>query len=191
MRFQMSDFRPKTFGNHFGFTLIELLIYSALLVMIGVVAVAFFIQVVNVTETSRRSRESLDNARRVVDVIAQEVRHAASVYTPTSVLDVGSGQISLETTRDLPNDEESTYVDFYLDDERVYIKRESQTDQLITSEKVRITQLRFSLLADPPAGDPAAKTAVQIVVTAQYFDPIRGPSNEVTLTSTATLRSYE
>ncbi|MDP2720821.1 MAG: hypothetical protein Q8O75_02675 [bacterium] len=184
-------FLPKA-KSSIGFTLIELLIYAALLIIIGVVAVAFFIQVINVTETSRRSRESLDNARRVIDVIGQEIRHGSSVYTLTSKLDMDNGQLSLETTRDLPADEESTYVDMYLNsDGRVYLRRESGTDQLITSEKVKVTKLRFSLLSDPAVNDPAEKTAVQVIVTAQYLDPISGPSNQVTLTSTSTLRSYE
>src|SRR3989344_5028 len=168
------------------FTLIELLIYGLFLVIISVVAVSFFIQVVNVTETSRRSRESLENARRVLDVISQEVRHAKSVYDPTSALDTNPGQLSLETTRDLPTDEESTYVDFYVDDDRLYVKREGQDEQLITSEKVKVNELTFSLLADA-----SEKPAVQVLVTVEYVDPIRGPSNAVTLVSTATLRSYE
>jgi len=168
------------------FTLIELLIYGLFLVIISVVAVSFFIQVVNVTETSRRSRESLENARRALDVISQEVRHAKSVYDPTSTLDTNPGQLSLETTRDLPPDEETTYVDFYVDDDRLYVKREGQDEQLITSEKVKVNELTFSLLADA-----SEKPAVQVLVTVEYVDPIRGPSNAVTLVSTATLRSYE
>ena len=168
------------------FTLIELLIYGLFLVIISVVAVSFFIQVVNVTETSRRSRESLENARRALDVISQEVRHAKSVYDPTSTLDTNPGQLSLETTRDLPPDEETTYVDFYVDDDRLYVKREGQDEQLITSEKVKVNELTFSLLADA-----SEKPAVQVRITVEYVDPIRGPSNAVTLVSTATLRSYE
>ena len=168
------------------FTLIELLIYGLFLVIISVVAVSFFIQVVNVTETSRRSRESLENARRALDVISQEVRHAKSVYDPTSTLDTNPGQLSLETTRDLPPDEETTYVDFYVDDDRLYVKREGQDEQLITSEKGKVNELTFSLLADA-----SEKPAVQVLVTVEYVDPIRGPSNAVTLVSTATLRSYE
>ena|SRR3989344_3831821 len=169
-----------------GFTLIELLIYGLFLVIISVVAVSFFIQVVNVTETSRRSRESLENAHRVLDVISQEIRHAKSVYDPTSTLDTNPGQLSLETTRDLPTDEETTYVDFYVDDDRLYVKREGQDEQLITSEKVKVNELTFSLLADA-----SEKPAVQVRITVEYVDPIRGPSNAVTLVSTATLRSYE
>lgn len=169
-----------------GFTLIELLIYTALLVIVSVVSVAFFIQIVNITETSRRGREALDNARGALDTISQEIRHANSIYTPTSRLDNAAGQLSLETSRDIPSDEDSTYVDIYLDSERLYLRRESQTDQLVTSEKVKVKELRFSLL-----NDASSKPAVQIKLTVEYFDQTSGPSNSVTLTSTSTLRAYD
>ena len=174
-----------------GFTLIELLIYTVILVVISLVSVSFFIQVVNVTETSRRSREALDNAKGALETITQEIRHADSIYTPTSKLDTSLpnfGQLSLETSRDIPNDEESTYVDIYVDNERLYLRREGAgvTDQLITSEKVRVTNLQFGLLSDA-----SSKPAVQITLTVEYFDQAAGPSNSVTLTSTSTLRSFD
>lgn len=172
-----------------GFTLIELLIYTVILVVISLVSVSFFIQVVNVTETSRRSREALDNAKGALETITQEIRHADSIYTPTSKLDTSLpnfGQLSLETSRDIPNDEESTYVDIYVDNERLYLRRESIPDQLITSKKVKVKDLQFGLLSDA-----SSKPAVQVTLTVEYFDQAAGPSNSVTLTSTSTLRSFD
>lgn len=169
-----------------GFTLIEVLIYAALLVIVGVAVSSFFIQITNVVETSRRSREALDNARRSMNVIAQEIRHAEAVYTPTSAFAPSDpGQLSLETSRDLPADENATYVDFYVDDERIYIKRESQGAQLITSEKVKVTQLTFTHL-----NGSSGTEAVQINLTIEYADPIRGATTPVSLVSTASPRSY-
>ncbi|OGY25415.1 MAG: hypothetical protein A2Z24_02900 [Candidatus Woykebacteria bacterium RBG_16_44_10] len=168
-----------------GFTLIEMLVYAALLAIVSMVLVSFFIQVVNVTETSRRARESLDNARRSLDVIGQEIKHGVNVYTPTSTLGSSPGQLSLETTRDKPVGETSTYVDFYLDAGGIYLKREGPGAQLVTSEKVRVTNLVFTLL-NSTTGTPA----VRVELTAVYKDPISGPSNAVTLVSTTSLRSY-
>jgi prepilin-type N-terminal cleavage/methylation domain-containing protein len=68
-----------------GFTLIEVLIYAAMLAIISLVVLVFVNQLLGVNETTRRTRESLDNARRALDTIAQEIRHADSIYTPTSV----------------------------------------------------------------------------------------------------------
>lgn len=178
-------FKNKKTGQR-GFTLIELLIYTVILVIISLVSVSFFIQVVNVTETSRRSREALDNAKGALETITQEIRHADSIYTPTSVLDNPSGQLSLETSRDIPDDEESTYVDIYVDNERLYLRREGIPDQLITSKKVKVKDLQFGLLSDA-----SSKPAVQVTLTVEYFDQAAGPSNSVTLTSTSTLRSFD
>lgn len=167
-----------------GFTLIEVLIYAAMLAIISLVVLIFVNQLLGVNETTRRTRESLDNARRALDTIAQEIRHAESIYTPTSVFGTNPGQLSLATTRDLPADENLTYVDFYVDSGSLYIKREGQSDQLLTSEKVKVTNLTF-VNNSTGGGD-----AIRISITVEYKDPITGPKNAVTLTSTSVLRTY-
>ena len=173
-----------------GFTLMELLIYTALFVIISVVTISLFIQIVSVTETYRRNRESLDNARRAMDVITQEIKHAKSVYTPTSVLGSHPGQLSLETTRDADAEtikETTTYVDFYLDADHLYLKREGQNSpQIITSEKVKVSNLVFTLLNNSGTGNPTIRTQITVV----YADPIHGSTNSVSLVSTTSLRSY-
>ncbi len=167
-----------------GFTLIEIIVYIVILALISLAILVFINQLLGVNETTRRTRESVDNARRIIDTIAQEVRHADSVYTPTSSFGVSPGQVSLETSRDVPTDEDSTYVDFYVDNNGVYIKRESQTAQLLTSEKVKVTNLTFTNL-----NGSTSRPAVRISVTVEYNSPISGPKNEVTLKTTAVLRS--
>ena len=169
-----------------GFTLIELLLYVVLSAIIGLVLVSFFTQTIKVVETSRRSRESLDNARRALDLISLEIRNAKSFYSPTSVLSPSNpGQLSLETTRNLPADEDNTYVDFYVDDGGLYVKREGQASQLITAQKLKVTNLVFTLLNNT-GGQPAIKTDI----TVQYRDPIFGTANPVSLSTTTSLRSY-
>jgi type II secretory pathway pseudopilin PulG len=168
-----------------GFTLIELLLYAVLSVIIGLVLVSFFTQTIKVVETSRRSRESLDNARSALDLISLEIRNAKSFYSPTSVLGTNPGQLSLETTWNLPADEDNTYVDFYVDDGGLYVKREGQVSQLITAQKLKVTNLVVTLLNNI-GGQPAIKTDI----TVQYRDPIFGTANPVSLSTTTSLRSY-
>jgi type II secretory pathway component PulJ len=167
-----------------GFTLIELLVYVGILGLVTLVIVVFVNQILGVNETTRRARESVDNAKRVVDTIVQEVRHAESVYTPTSSFGVNPGQLSLETNRDIPTDENNTFVDFYVDNNGVYIKREGQNAQLLTSEKVKVTDLTFTNL-----NGSTSWPAIRVAVTIEYINPISGPKNQVTLKSTAVLRS--
>lgn len=176
-----------SFSNQ-GFTLIEMVIYVATLAIVAGVILVFLFQALGVNETSRRTREAVDNAKRALDVIAQEIRHASSVYTPTSIFGTNPGQLSLETVRDLPADEVATYVDFYIDNQRLYIKRESQSNFLVTSEKVRVTNLTFTNLSGT-----AYNPSVRVQITVEYDAAVSGsaPKNAVTLSTTASLRSYE
>lgn len=175
----------KEFKKARGFTLVEVLIYGLAIVFVMSVLVFLTLQLINVVENTRRSRESLDTARRVLDFIAQEIRHAEGVYTPTSVFGSDTGQLSLETKRDLPTDETSTYVDFYLDDSGVFVKREGQSEALISSQKVSVTKLNFTNL-NGYSGNPV----VRIQITTEYRSPISGPKSAVSLETTAALRSY-
>ena len=170
--------------NSKGFTLPEVLVYSVILAIISLVVLVFINQLLGVNETTRRVREATDNARKSLDTIAQEVRHADSVYTPTSSFGSSPGQLSLETTRDTLADEDTTYVDFYVDNQQLFIKRESQEAQRLTSEKIKVTSLTFTNLVGATTWP-----AVRIAITVEYKDPISGPTNKVSMTTTAVLRS--
>ncbi len=176
----------RIFKNNKGFTLIETLVYVAILVIISVVIINIVLQMLSVNETTRQTREALDNARRGIETISQEIHHATSVYTPTSVFGSANGQLSLETTRDLPSDETHTFVDFYVDNGTLYLKRENQTAKNITSEKVKVTNLTFTSL-----NSTSYYPAVQISITAAYNTPLSGQKNKVTLTTTASLRDNQ
>lgn len=178
-KLQVTSFKLQT-----GFTLTEVLIYSAILAIVSLVVIVFINQLLGINETTRRAREATDNARRSLDTIAQEIRHAESVYLPTSTFGSSPGQLSLETLRDVPADEVSTYVDFYIDNEQLFIKREDQGTQRLTSEKVRVTNLTFTNLTGATTWP-----AVRIAITVEYKDPISGPKNQVSMTTTAVLRS--
>ena len=170
--------------NQKGFTLVEVLVYSAILAVVSLVVIVFINQLLGVNETSRRAREATDNARRSLDTIAQEIRHAQGLYSPTSVFVTNPGQLSLQTTRDLPSGHDATYVDFYVDNEQLFLKREGQNAQLLTSEKVKVTNLTFTNL-----NGATSWPAIRIAITVEYRDPVAGPKNQVSMVTTAILRS--
>jgi len=180
----VSSIKYQVSSKNTGFTLIEILVYAGLFVIIGVVASTFFIQISNLAETGRRSREALDNANRAMDVMSFEARHATAIYTPTSVFSTNPGQLSLETTQYLPADEDTTYVDFYIDDGVLYEKKEGVATAAVTSQKVKVTNLGFTNLSASGSKD------VQINLTVEYKDAFFGPKTPISLTSTASLRSY-
>jgi hypothetical protein len=80
-----------------------------------------------------------DNARLVIKAFENEARYASSVYTPTSVFGSNPGQLSLQTALAIPLEESSTYVDYYLDAEKLFIKREGSVAQEITSDTVSVS----------------------------------------------------
>lgn len=187
MNFNLNKFKKTAFSSSQGFTLVELLVYTFSLVIISAVVVSFTIRFLGVNESSRRSREALDNARRSLETIAGEIHNAKGIYTPTSTFATSPGQLSVETTRDTPSDETTTFADFYVDNESLYLKREGASAQLITSEKVKVTNLTFTYL-----NGSTINPSVQTKITVVYKDRVQtgSASNAVSLETTTSLRSY-
>ena len=169
-----------------GFTLIELTIYIALLALIGTVLTLFITQVIRRNAHAELTSRTLDNARGAMSLITQEVRQANAIYTPTSVFNSNPGQLSLVTTLNIPTGENETYVDFYVDDQRLYRKREGQSAELITSEQVVVSDLTFAHLHQS-----SISPAVRISITIQPAVAATAALDEstVTLTTTTALRA--
>ncbi len=131
-----------------GLTLIEVLVYIAVLsVLIGALT-SFFVWTVRSNSKAKIAREVLDTGRRILRIISSETKGAGSIYTPTSVFDSHPGQLSLETARNLPEGENKTYLDFYICEEHLCLKRESQSPIVLTSDKVKISNLVFTRIGD-------------------------------------------
>jgi len=173
-------------SSHKGFTLIELLVYVALLVVVATLIAGFVPKLIRGYLTTQAKEEVLTNTINALETINQEVRHATSVYADTSVFDDSYGQLSLETTRDLPDDESTTYVDIYLDDGSLYLKREGEDPTIITSTKVEITDLTFVQFG---SGDNPAIRTTMTMWYANTSEKIQ-TSTVTTLSGSASLRSY-
>lgn len=174
---QTSDFRLLK-----GFTLIEILVYIGVLSIILVSVLSFLIWSAHSNTKIAVMRETLDNARRAMEVLNSEIRESKSIYTPTTASD----QLSLETTKHLPEGEETAYIDFYLCGSQICLKKESQQPIALTSDNVEITNLVFTRIVTN--GIPS----VQIDLTVNYKNPNNRPEYQasVNLKSTVSLRSY-
>jgi len=170
-----------------GFTLLELVVYIGIMLVVSIIVIGFVAQLIKINSYSQITGEVLDNARRGIEIITQEIKHGQSIYSPTSVFDVHPGQLSIETARNVPTDENSTYVDFYIDDQRLYVKKEGITQEIIMSDKIIIDSLIFTHLDDTPQS-----TSVRIALTISYDTPTQVAKNQSTITlfATASLRSY-
>ncbi len=145
-----------------GFTIVELLVYIAIFAILMTTITLFAISFVKSTTKSRIKKEVSMGTYSAMKAIVYELKRANSVYTPTSILNSHPGQLSLETSQELPDKEQITYVDFYLDsDNKLYVKRENQDPQLLISENLKVTNLEFEHLAD-------SSEAVRIDLTLEY-----------------------
>ena len=165
-----------------GFTLIEFLVYTAVLSIVIAVISSFIVWSIHSTNKVKAMRETLDNARRAMEIITYEIKEAKSIYTPNTT----STQLSLETTKYLPEGEETTYIDFYLCEKRLCFKKEGQGPAVLTSDSVEINNLVFTQIIS------GETPSIQINLTAGYKNPDSRPELQalVNLISTASLRSY-
>ena len=163
-----------------GFTLIEMVVYVAIMAIVVTTLVIFTSDSIKANNKSRMLRVTLDNARRSLEVMTKEIKHSESFYTPTSLFDSSPGQLSLNSTKNPPTAEEETYVDFYIEDERLYIKREGTDSEALTSNEVRVTNLEFRNLG----------SSIQIDLTIDYKSSSLRPAYQAStsLTTSTTLR---
>lgn len=164
-----------------GFTLVEMLIYIVTLVLVVGTVTTILLWMVRSNNQVHVRNEVVANVERALSQMTNEIREAQSVYTPTMTSPT-STQLSLETRKNPPAGETSTYVDFFLCGtplpRRLCVKRESQAPQALTSEKIEIQRLEFTHVQTGSA------SSIHIAMEASY----RTASS--TASTTASLRAY-
>jgi hypothetical protein len=155
-----------------GFSLPEILIYVAVLAVVVLVVCELFLWLLNVGLKTRVMQAVTDNADLALAVLSREIRASEKIYLPTSVLDSDSGQLSLQTSRYLPDNETQSYIDFYLCEERLCFRKEDALPQILTSDDVEVKKLRFSRV----------QNAVAVVLEVASKNPHNLPSREAAIT---------
>ena len=173
-------------GRQKGFTLLETLIYIAVLAIIMGAITSYFLWAIKSSIKSQVMGETLDNTRRTMEIMISEIREAEGIYTETSSFGSHPGQLSLETTKYVPTDERRTYIDFYISDGRLALKKESQDSIYLTSERVEVTNLVFSQIVS------GAAFSIQIDLQVNWKDTTGRPEYQasVNLRNVASPRSY-
>jgi len=176
------NFEIKTLNSK-GFTIVEVLVSVAIFSFILSALLTFFWVMSNSNAQTKANKDASENAKRVLEYIAYEIRSAKSIYTPTST----ASQLSLETSRYLPEGESVTFIDFYRCGNAVCLKKEGKDPIPLTSNSVSVPEngLVFSFF---PAVNPSS---VKISLTVNSSSKANGGSSySSTLTTTASLRSY-
>lgn len=168
-----------------GFSLIELLIYVAVITIIISAVVGFGSWAIQVGTKTKVNSEIVNNGRLAMDTMVYEIKKAYSVYTPTSVFDIHPGQLSLEQLN-ATTTESSSFIDFFLCDQAICLKREGASAIAITSSQVRVTNLVFKQLLNS-----TNTPSIQITFTVNSLLSSRPEGTaSINLTTTANLRSY-
>ena len=170
-----------------GFTLMEALIYIVVLAIVVSAVSSFFLWITRSNTKTRAMRETLDNSRRAMEIMSHEIKEAKDIYTPTSIFSTSTGQISLETTKYLPEGENRTYIDFFLCEKHLCLKKEGQDPIALTSDNVEVKSLEFNQVATT-----STIPSIQIVLRVDYKAPAERAEYQasVKLISTVSLRSY-
>ena len=170
---------PRKLGKK-GFTLIEIVVYIGVLMFLMAAVFSLLLWFISSAAKTKAMREVSDNSKRAMNAMINEIREAKAVYGPTTASD----QLSLETTKYLPDDETSAYIDFFLCDGRLCLKKESQTVSALTSESVEITNLVFTKIVS------GGRTSVRVQLGMEYKNPSGRPEYgaEINFVSAASLR---
>ncbi|MDP3962879.1 MAG: hypothetical protein Q8Q39_00050 [bacterium] len=174
---------PSTYSGK-GFTLYEMLIYLALFMMLSVLIVGLVMQLLTAGMRTARTREVVSAVSGVYDALFYEARFANEVYEPTSVFGDDASQVSLKTSLGVPAGEPFSFVDFYLDNGRVFMKREAAAPKALSSERVLVD--RFKIIRRNPL---TTSESLQIAVGARHRFA-RDDQEQFSATSSITLRRY-
>lgn len=133
-----------------GYTLIELLVYIALFGAISLIMMGVF-AVVNRTNAKIVSYTAINtNAYSAMDRMIYEIANSGHVYTPTSNFvnfnynALKASQLSLATAQGAVSPEGLSYVDFYLENETIFLKKEGASPIALTSPNISVQNLQFS-----------------------------------------------
>ncbi|OGZ63898.1 MAG: hypothetical protein A3A98_01260 [Candidatus Staskawiczbacteria bacterium RIFCSPLOWO2_01_FULL_40_39] len=165
-----------------GFTALEILVSVGVFSIILLTIISFLFWMNYSNTKTQADREALENARRVLDIINYEIRESKGIYSSTST----SNQLSLETSKYLPTDEKTTFIDFFLCGSSLCMKKESQNPFALISDSVEVTSLSFSQIAN------GTTQSIKTNITVSHKNPNNQAQSaaSVNLTSTVSLRSY-
>ena len=166
-----------------GFSLLEAVVYTGIssIVLLTVVSYVFWMD--ESESKSKASRETSENAKYAMEILGYEIRGATSIYTPATT----PTQLSLETKQHLPEGETFSFVDFYICEDRLCMKKDGTAPVFLTSESIHIENLSFEILGGDTEND-----SVTVSFDAVYANYPGVPDNysRAGIKSSFSIRSY-
>ena len=175
-----------SFHSAAGFTLMELLVYVSAVTLIGVALISFGLIAIRTGAKIKAEAAVLANTRRALEVMTYEIKKSRGLYTPTSVFNSDTSQLSLEQTLTGTPGETTTFVDFFRCGEYLCLKREGQDPLPLTNDQVKVTRLVFSQILNSTAA-PGIRLQVRLESTSNF--PV-SPASFLEVTTAVNLRGY-
>lgn len=153
--------------------------------MLSVLVVGLVLQLLSGGFRSARSREVVSSITTALGAMRYEATFAKAVYAPTSVFGSAASQLSLRTGANPPAGEQVTFVDFYVDNGRLFMKREAENARALTNERVSVDWFRVVRLNPVPASE-----SLRIGLKAHHLFSRGLEDDSFAATTTITLRRY-
>ncbi len=171
------------FESKRGFTLIEMIIYVAFLGFLMVWIIGAMVRSSTIYQATRAEREVVSNARLALERIQRVLAEADDIYTPTSRFGSDNGQLSIFTSSSAVAGHTGSYVDFWLNDGRLWTKEEGQNLLPVTSPSVKVSSFFLENISQG-----LNKDAVKISLRVEYYVSLGAPVASTTLYTTISLR---
>jgi len=128
-----------------GFTIIEMVVYIALIsiiltVLFNMISLTFKTNnmILSWSKVNSDTHSSLER-------MTYEITNAQYVYLPTSNFSISpGGQLSLVTESGLTANEQKAYMDFYMENDTLFLKKDGLDPVALTSSDVVVSDLEFS-----------------------------------------------
>ncbi|MBI4225472.1 MAG: hypothetical protein HY617_04085 [Candidatus Sungbacteria bacterium] len=127
--------------------MLELVIYVGMLSVFMVLIIATLMRVVRTYDRVRAQRSVVSNGRLVIEQLMQQISGSQAIYSPTSVFGSNAGQLSIVTPVGASSEETVNHIDFWLDNGRVWMRKEGAATTSVTSPSVRVNQMRFDQIS--------------------------------------------
>lgn len=166
-----------------GFTLIEMVVYVALIGVIFVVLFEIIFFIIRANNKIIALTKISSNAHSAMERMTYEIVNSQNIYLPTSNFSSSDAQLSLATEIGASLNEEITFVDFYIEDGTLFLKKEGINPIALISSDVSVSDLEFLYYKNN------SRESVTIDMTVNSKNSAMSDS-EIHLVNTVALRSF-
>ena len=128
-----------------GFSLIETILYVGVFGILVVVISQLAVGTITNYKDSKAKDGLVSSANEIFGFFLKETKNSDSIYLERSVFDSSSGFLSLISPFQFGDEVGSSgYVDLYVSEGKVWLKRGGETAMALTSDDVEVTRFEFA-----------------------------------------------